>query len=273
MRRPLDSACPRQQGEPDHQSGAHMSQPRAFCRSRRAWSCKPGTLRIGAAPAAALLALFLAGCSAQLLDDAIDVGEFNTPRPCNEPMKLFNTFSINAKKIAWKNDRSDAGTTLTINLLVNNDKQWPLALSNSTQGVLYTVDYTLRGEKGGNFAPKEASGILSVHPPREFKEPRRKSPFGKPTRSGSNSSRVKRTEESGPDINFRIKPGTPEEGTLVFQAPRDRYLLVIERKFTGNPVPSKPSDHIAVCKISPIDTAGSNAPVEHELSIMGRRPG
>jgi hypothetical protein len=272
MKSRLDSACLRKRGEPDQQSGAHRPPRRTFRRfwhtGFSSWLRNRAAQRIGAAPAtAALVTLFLAGCSAQLLEDTIDIGEFNAPRPCNEPMKLFNTFSINAKKIAWKNDRGDAGATLTVNMVVNNDKHWPIALSNSTQGVLYTVEYTLRGEKGGNFSPQEASGILLARPPREFKEPARTPPFGQPKRSGSTSNRTKQTEESAPDINFRIRPGMPEEGMLVFQAPRDRYLLVIERKFTGRSVSNKPSDHIAVCKILPTDTASLNASVESQMGL------
>lgn len=196
----------------------------------------------------------VAGCSGQLLEETIDTAEFNAPRPCNEPMKLFNTFSVFAKRTSWKASPGDPSSTLKVELSINNDKGWPIALSNSTHGVLYTIDFVLRGEKN-NFTPKEKTGILLAHEAKEFKEPKRSGPFAKPTRSSS-SSRGKKIDDNARDVNFRIKPGTPEEGTLVFQAPRDRYLLVIERKYAGQQPSAQTKDHVAVCRISPIDISG-----------------
>jgi hypothetical protein len=212
--------------------------------------------------------LLFAGCSARLLEDVVDFGEFDAPRPCNEPTKLFNTFSMHAKRIAWKGDRGGSNTSLTLELVVANDKRWPIALSNSGQGVLYTVDLALRSEKGSSFTPKEATGIFLTRAAKEFKEPHRSAPFGKPNRV----PRGKRIEESVPDVNYRIKPGVPEEGTIIFQVPRDRYLLVIERKFTDKPASAKLNDHIAVCKISPIDIAG-DAPFEHVSPSAAKQSG
>ena len=202
--------------------------------------------------AAALLpVLSLTACSAQLLEDVVDVGEFGAPRPCNEATKLFNTFSMQAKRITWKGDRGNSAATLTLDIVIANDKSWPIALSNSGQGVFYPVEFVLRGEKGGSFTPKEATGIVLTREPKQFKEPLRSGPFSKPTRFG----RQKTIEDNSRDVNFLIKPGAPEEGKLVFQAPRDKYLLVIERKFTDKPTSAKSSDYVAVCKISPIDSA------------------
>lgn len=201
--------------------------------------------------AASLLMLSLVACGAQLLEDIVDVGEFGAPRPCNEPTKLFNTFSMHAKRIAWKGDPSNAASTLTLELVIANDKSWPIALSNSGDGVFYTVGFTLRGEKGNNFTPKEATGVALAREPRKFQEPPRSGPFGKPARV----SRPRVTTENTRDVNFRIAPGAPEESKLIFHVPRGKYLLVIERKFIDKPPSSQRSDHVAACKISPIDTA------------------
>ena len=201
--------------------------------------------------AAPLLLLSLAACSAQLLEDMVDVGEFGAPRPCNEATKLFNTFSMQAKRITWKGDRGNIAATLTLDIVITNDKRWPIALSNSGQGVFYTIEFVLRGEKGGTFAPKEATGIVLAREPKQFKDPPRSGPFSKPT----HVNRQKTIGDNSRDVNFLIKPGVPEEGKLVFQAPRDKYLLVIERKFADKPASTQSSDYVAICKISPVDTA------------------
>jgi hypothetical protein len=199
-----------------------------------------GRLPFGATP---LLACLLAGCSAQLLED---VGEVSVPRPCTEMTKLFGTFSMSAKSIAWKGDKGDPAAILTLALVFDNDKPWPIALSNSGNGVLYAVAFSLQGEKG-SFPPKEATGVALVREPQQFKEPHRAGPFASPSRTKSSSAN--RPADKTPDVNQRIEPGKPQEGKLVFQAPRDNYLLIIERKFDGQPVRGQPSDHIAVCKI------------------------
>src|SRR4029077_14370044 len=128
---------------------------------------------------------------------------------CNEPTKLFNTFSMHAKRVSWKADRGGDGlATLTLDLVIANDKSWPIALSNSGQGLFYTVGFVLRGEKGNSFTPKEATGILLAQEPKQFQNPRRNGPFSKPART----SRPKKTEDNIRDLNFRINPGAPEEG-------------------------------------------------------------
>jgi hypothetical protein len=199
-----------------------------------------GRLPLRAMP---LLACLLVGCSAQLLED---VGEVSVPRPCTEITKLFGTFSMSAKSISWKGDKGDPAAMLTLALVFDNHKAWPIALSNSGNGVLYAVAFSLQGEKG-SFPPKEAVGVALVREPRQFTEPRRSGPFAAPSRAKSSSASP--AADKTVDVNQRIEPGKPAEGKLVFQAPRDNYLLIIERKFDGRPVRGQPSDHIAACKI------------------------
>jgi hypothetical protein len=198
-----------------------------------------------------LLAVLLSGCSSHLLEDVVEVGQLTAPRPCTEPTKLFGTFTMRATKISWKGDSADANPMLTLELSVANDKNFPRALSNSGNGVLYTVAITLQAEKGGSFMPKEASGIVLMREPRQFKEPHRPGPFGftTPPKKPDNP------KDNTRDLNFRIQPGEPEPGKLVFQAPRANYLLAVERKFPTKPANGQPTDHVTVCKISTSDTA------------------
>ena len=207
-----------------------------------------------------LLALLLSGCSSQLLEDVAEVGQLSAPRPCSEPTKLFGTFTMRATRMSWKGDRADANATLTLELSIVNDKNFPIALSNSGNGVLYTVELSLQGEKGGSFAPKEASGIVLMREPKQFKEPHRPGPFGFTSRPKKQVN----PNDTTRDLNFRIKPGEPEQGKLVFQAPRANYLLAIERKFGNKPANGQPTDYVAMCKISAGDTAAlapGHAPV------------
>jgi hypothetical protein len=198
-----------------------------------------------------LLAVLLSGCSSHLLEDVVEVGQLSAPRPCSEPTKLFGTFTMRATKMSWKGDSADANPMLTLELSVANDKNFPLALSNSGNGVLYTVAITLQAEKGGSFVPKEASGIVLMREPKQFKEPRRPGPFGFQTPP----KKPENPKDNTRDLNFRIQPGEPEPGKLVFQAPRANYLLVMERKFANKPASGQPTDRVTVCKISSSDTA------------------
>jgi hypothetical protein len=198
-----------------------------------------------------LLSCLLGGCSTALLEDVGDVTELTPPRPCSEATKIFNTFSMRATRVSWKGDKADTSATLTLELAFNNDKNYPIALSNSGNGVLYTVQVTLQGGKGTTFAPKEAGGVLLMREPKQFKEPRRGSVFGQPAQTKKPAAPVDATR----DLNFRIKPGEPEAGKLVFQLPRENYLLSIERKFADKPMSAQPADYIAFCKISSSDTA------------------
>jgi hypothetical protein len=191
---------------------------------------------------AALAGCLLAGCSAQLLEE---VGEISVPRLCSETTKLFNAFSMRAKSVAWKGGRAEPTATLTLELVFDNEKTFPIALSNSGNGVLYAVTFGLRGEKG-NFAPKEASGVALVREPKKFNEPHRPGPFGYTTRPEKKPAVADQTK----DVNYRIAPGNSEEGKLVFQVPRANYLLSVERKFDNKPVSAQPTDHLAACKIS-----------------------
>jgi len=198
-----------------------------------------------------LLAVLLSGCSSQLLEDVVEVGQISAPRPCSEPTKLFGTFTMRATRMSWKGDGADANATLTLELSIVNDKNFPIALSNSGNGVLYTVALSLQGEKGASFAPKEASGIVLMREPKRFREPHRPGPFG----FTSPPKKEPSVKDNTRDLNFRIKPGEPEQGKLVFQAPRANYLLAIERKFGNKPANGQPTDFVAVCKISASDTA------------------
>jgi len=208
--------------------------------------------------AAPLLACLLAACSAQLLEE---VSEIPVPRPCSETTKLFGTFSMRAKSATWKGDKGDHAATLTLDLAFTNDKGWPISLSNSGNGVIYTVGFKLVGDKAGTIVPKDANGVTLVPKPKEFKERPSPGPFGYPQRSGrSKSSGAKsadrgsgdgtgKTKEKPKDVNYRIPPGNTEQGKLVFSAPPDNYLLSIERQFDGKPS-GQPTDHIGICKIT-----------------------
>jgi hypothetical protein len=195
----------------------------------------------------ALLTLLLSGCSAAMLEDAPDIANALPPRACTETTRLFNTFTMRATRVAWKADKGDANATLTVDLKVDNDKNFPIALSNSGNGVLYTVQFTLQGDKGGSITPKETTGVALTPPPKEFKEPKRPGAFGyvSPPKK-PNDVVVDNTR----DVNFHIKPGEPETATLIFQAPRQNYMLTIERKFADKPLSGHPTDHLAACKIS-----------------------
>jgi hypothetical protein len=209
-------------------------------------------MHVSALRAAPLLACLLAGCSAQILEEVGEVGEVGAPRDCAETTKLFNTFSMRAKSISWNGLKSDPAATLTLELAFDNDKTWPIALSNSGNGVLYTVEFSLHGEKGDSYKPKEASGVTLSSEPKKLKEQPSVGPFAPQINARPKAAaRV----ETVRDLNFRIRPNEPEEGKLVFQAPRDNYLLTIELKFAGRPVPGLPTDHLSVCKISGNDTA------------------
>lgn len=197
-----------------------------------------------------LLACLLAGCSAHILEE---VGEVSAPHDCAETTKLFNAFSMRAKSTSWKGAKSDPSATLTLELVFNNTQKWPIALSNSGAGVLYTVEFSLQGDNGTSYQPKEASGVARLSDAKKPKEAQAL-PFFSPqktTRAAQSASRI----ETIRDVNFRIRPGEPEEGKLVFQAPRDNYLLIIQRKFAGKPVARMPTDHLSVCKVSVSDTS------------------
>jgi hypothetical protein len=197
-----------------------------------------------------LLACLLAGCSAQILEE---VGEISVPHDCAETTKLFNTFSMRAKSISWKGSKSDPAAMLTLELVFNNDKKWPVALSNSGNGVLYAVEFSLQGEKGGSYKPEDATGVTLSSDPKKSKEVPDKPFFSqqKAKRATKPTAKIEKIH----DVNFRIRPGEAEEGKLVFLAPRDNYLLTIERKFASKPVPGMPRDHLSVCKISGNETA------------------
>jgi len=200
-----------------------------------------------------LLCLLLTGCSAQLLED---VAEVSPPRPCNEAFKLFNTFSMLTKSIAWKESKGAVSPRLVLELVFYNDRNFPIALSNSGNGVHYAVSFSIQG-KGGPIGPKEAGGVVLVRDGKAFKGPANPGPFGedrkrKSSRTTTQSTRTDQTK----DINFRIKPGEPQEGWLVFELPRNNYLLTIERKFADKPPAGQPTGVVATCRIPDNDVSG-----------------
>jgi hypothetical protein len=158
-----------------------------------------------------LLAILLTGCSTQLLEDA---NEIVMPRDCREPTPLFATFVVRAKNITWSEPKTfkDKSSILTLQLTFENVTKWPVALSNSDNGILYSVDYSLSGDDGIRYAPTEAGGAAK-------------------------------------DIHQAIRPIEILEGTLVFNVPRANYVLALERKFSGKSVPAKREDYFSACKI------------------------
>ena len=184
-----------------------------------------------------LIACLFSGCSAQILED---VGDVSIPRECAEPAKLFKNFSVRAKRISWSGSPQSQRklSTLTVELIFENATNWPVALSNSGNGILYSVEYLLHGEHGFSHAPKETGGVTNETRPKE------------------NSGEEKKPgEKQKPiiDAHQPIKPDAPAEGKLVFDVPRGNYILAIERKFAGKLVPVNREDHLTVCKISPKD--------------------
>jgi hypothetical protein len=200
-------------------------------------------MRVPLLRAVPLLACLLAGCSALILEE---VGEIKVPRDCTDITKLFNTFSMRAKSISWKGSKSDAAAALTIELVFENDKKWPIALSNSGNGVLYAVEFSLHGEDGAGHGPKEATGVTLSSERKKPKEAPTVGLFSQQRQTKKSTAKI----EKIPDVNFRIRPGEPEQGKLVFEVPRNNYLLTIERKFGAKPVPGMPTDHVSVCRIS-----------------------
>jgi hypothetical protein len=190
-----------------------------------------------------MLLFLLGGCSTHVLEE---VREISPPRDCAETTKLFNTFSMRATRTSWKGTKSDPSATLTLELAFNNDKKWPIALSNSGAGVLYAVEFSLQGANGTSHKPKEAAGVALIAEAKTLKKPEPRPFFSQTPRTDSNT----KVDTTIRNVNFRIRPNESETGKLVFEVPRDNYLLAIERKFAGKPVGGEPSEHIAVCKIS-----------------------
>ncbi len=165
---------------------------------------------IGLAPFM-LMACLLTGCSTQILEE---LNETSIPRDCREPAKLFTSFMVRAKNVSWSEAKAakDKASILTIQLAFENVTTWSVALSNSSNGILYSIEYSLSGENSSRYAPKETSGVTN-------------------------------------EIHQPIKPGEAAEGKLIFDVPKADYILVIERKFSGKPVSAKREDHRSACKI------------------------
>lgn len=185
-----------------------------------------------------LTACLLPGCSAQLLEEANDPG---IPRYCGEPAKLFTIFVVQAKNISWASRRSANGTasSVTIDLVFENTAKWPLALSNSGNGIIYSIDYALLGENGTTYFPEETAGVTHDMSAEKKVETREKP--------------GERKKEKPINVHQLIKSAESAEGKLIFEVPRGNYVLSIERKFEGKPVPGNREDHLLMCKISSSD--------------------
>lgn len=161
-----------------------------------------------------LMACLSIGCSTRILEEVDE--KIDAPQDCREPTKLFNNFVVRAKTVSWSKakDAKDKTSILTISLTFENVTKWSVALSNSGNGILYSIEYSLTGEDGFHHAPKETVGIIT-----------------------------------GDQIHRPIKPDEVAEGKLMFQVPRANYVLAIERKFSGKPVAAKREDRLSACKI------------------------
>src|SRR5581483_12110307 len=155
--------------------------------------------------------LLLTACSSQLLEEVDSSG---VAGDCRDGTKIFNTFNMTAKSVRWatSKDAKDKAAVLTIDLSFDNATNWPVALSNSGNGVLYSIEYSLSGDSAPVYAPKDTTGVFkNIHKP--------------------------------------IELAKPEAGKLIFAAPKANYLLTIERTFSGAPMPGKREDHFASCRI------------------------
>jgi hypothetical protein len=166
-------------------------------------------MRVTAPISCVMLACLLAGCSTQILEDASEIA---IPRDCREPTALFSNFVMRAKNVTWSEPKASKEPTLTLQLTFENATKWSVALSNSDNGILYSVEYSLSGEDGIRYSPKEVGGVAK-------------------------------------EIHQLIKPGETLEGTLTFNVPRANYVLSLERKFAGKSVPAKREDYLSACKI------------------------
>lgn len=92
----------------------------------------------------------------------------------------------------------------------------------------------------------EAAGVTFSREPKKLKEARSVPLFSQQKNAAKSATQI----DNVLDVNFRIRPDKPEKGKLVFEVPRDNYLLTIERKFAGKPVEGIPTDHLSACKIS-----------------------
>jgi hypothetical protein len=168
-----------------------------------------------ASPALLLLPWLLTACGMQLLEEATEIA---IPRDCREATKVFNAFIMRAKNISWNvsQEAKEKTSLLSIELTFENATNWPHALSNTGNGILYSVEYSLSQENGSSYAPKEATGIFK-------------------------------------DIHREILLKETAEGKVTFAAPKANSLLIIERKFSGTSVPGRREDHMASCKIFPAE--------------------
>lgn len=165
-----------------------------------------------ALPAACLLlACLLTGCSTQILED---MGEVSIPRDCREPAKLFGTFMMSAKSISWSElkETKEKTSLLTLRLSFENVTKGSVALSNSGNGILYSLQLSLSGENASNYRPEDLEGVVDK-------------------------------------IHQELKPGEIAEGKVTFKVPKANYILSIERQFAGKPLASKQEEYFLACKI------------------------
>jgi hypothetical protein len=157
-----------------------------------------------------MLGLALTGCGTTL--ENVPTASA-AAKDCREPASVFNTFTLRATSVAWTGTGSAAALLMAFK--IENAAEDPAALSNSGAGVLYTLDYALKDDKGKLYPASATSAGLAatgVHEP--------------------------------------IKPGEPKEGTLTFTAPRGHYTLVIERKVAGRPAPATANNAPLFCTVT-----------------------
>jgi hypothetical protein len=180
-----------------------------------------------------LTASLLPGCGAEtILENAPAISALHD---CGEPTTLFKNFQVWAKKISWSRPRgTDRASILTLDLVFENTANWPLALSNSGNGIVFSVAYSLLDNNGTIHTPKNAEGIVSKTVPKK---------------KSSEAKNFAEPEKPLLNVYSQIKQHDSAEGRLVFEAPRGNYLLTIERRFAGASVPGNRADHVSVCKI------------------------
>jgi hypothetical protein len=158
------------------------------------------------------LALFLAGCSTQIL-------EADSPGPavhdCREPTDIFENFHVQIKNAGWSQAKGAKSVTLNVNLEFSNRRPLPHALSNSGDGYVFAVEATLLSGNGEAIKPQTTTGSLSAA-----------------------------------GIHQSILPGIPSPAVLTFDVPHEGTTLVITRKPIGGAAPGDSRDRTLACKIS-----------------------
>ena len=148
-----------------------------------------------------LAVILLAGCgSSRVLEDAAPAATSVAGQDCREPAPLFKDFTARATAVTWNGRKGKVGPFLALTLEFSNVRKWPVTLSNSGNGIVYSVDFALTNAAGKVDAPQKILGDIA---------------------------------DKG--IHAEIEPGKTKTGRLLFAVPRGRYTLSIARKFNGGP--------------------------------------